>query len=161
MQTFGLEDTIPVHIQLTGPLESLSHIFPSPDSEQDEGSGSPPDPAIYIRVGLVRKTLIELHGRRHWRTRNIGEGKVWPTPPHFHGELSVDWEGEVRCSPEIRTSGFNIGTVAVQVLATCTHLLFSLTSASVCRISSCSRWARGTPGPLRCCRCIMDIRSSW
>ena len=71
--------------------------------------------AVLERAGLVRKTLVEMHGRRHWRTRNLGEGRVWPTPPHFHGELSVDWEGEVRCNPEIRTSGFNIGVLAVQV----------------------------------------------
>ncbi|KAF9033271.1 hypothetical protein BDZ89DRAFT_947880 [Hymenopellis radicata] len=126
VQTFGLEDVIPFHIQLTGPLESLSHVFPTPSSEDEQ-----PTQKLFIRVCLVRKTLLVVDGRKYWRNRSLGEGKVWATPPHAptcHADLlvSADWEGEVRCNPEVRTAGFNIGNVAVQ-----DFILFALTPPNV------------------------------
>lgn len=30
-------------------------------------------------------------------------------------EVTADWEGEVQCRSDVKTSGFNIGSVTVQV----------------------------------------------
>ncbi|KIY67161.1 hypothetical protein CYLTODRAFT_422779 [Cylindrobasidium torrendii FP15055 ss-10] len=111
VQTYGLEDAIPFHIQLSGPLGSLSLLVPD---------------RLVMAVSLVRRTVVTVNGRTQWRNRSIGEGKVWAMPPPATASMDAlgvytDWEGEVRCTSEVRSGSFNIGVVAVQ-----DYVLFAL-----------------------------------
>lgn len=135
VQTFGLADTIPVHIQLIGPLKSLRHFLPPSQlvggyahSESKRWSrsrtawGTPT-----VRVSLIRQTSVTISGKTSWRNFNLGDGKVWAKPPLASPtgcvldgdpdkEVTADWEGEVRCRSDVKTSGFNVGNVTVQCL---------------------------------------------
>lgn len=77
-----------------------------------------------IRVFLARQIVIEVNGRQSWRNSSLGEGKLWPVAPiHVvenvqHGEeteVTVDWEGEVRCRDDVKTGSFNAGSLVVKV----------------------------------------------
>lgn len=138
VQTFGLTDTIPVHIQLIGTLKSLRHFLPPSfgytPSENRRWSRSRTARGVpTVRVSLIRQTSVTVCGKTSWRNFNLGDGKVWAKPPIVSPtgyvldddpdrEVAADWEGEVRCRSDVKTSGFNIGTVTVQ-----DYILFILT----------------------------------
>jgi hypothetical protein len=123
MQTFCLSEPIPFHIQLCGSQESLQHFY-----------GSVPEPvlpgkrprrrqyAARIRVFLARQIYLEINGRQSWRTITVGEGTLRPIPPleSAHpdaeaAEVSVDWDGEVRCKSDVTCGSFSISRLVVKV----------------------------------------------
>jgi len=144
VQTFGLRDSIPFHIQLTGPLASMQQFLPPNDDgtnslysdSKSSGSGSSRSSsskrslssysivAPTLRVFLARQILVEINGRKSWRNSTIGEGNVRPIPPPGTGpvglerEVSADWEGEVKCRDEVQCVGFKSGNLMVKVSAT-------------------------------------------
>ncbi|KAK0461227.1 uncharacterized protein EV420DRAFT_187353 [Desarmillaria tabescens] len=139
VQTFGLSDTIPIHIQLIGTLKSLRHFLPPSQlvgygpSENKRWSRSKTARGPIVRVSLIRQTSVTVSGKTSWRNLNLGDGKVWAKPPLASPtgyvldgdpdrEVTADWEGEVRCRSDVKTSGFNIGSVTVQ-----DYILFILT----------------------------------
>ncbi|KAJ7901978.1 hypothetical protein B0H14DRAFT_2669328 [Mycena olivaceomarginata] len=123
VQTFCLSEPIPFHIQLCGSQESLQHFY-----------GSVPEPvlpgkrprrrqyAARIRVFLARQIYLEINGRQSWRTITVGEGTLRPIPPleSAHpdadaAEVSVDWDGEVRCKSDVTCGSFSISRLVVKV----------------------------------------------
>ncbi|KAJ7657794.1 hypothetical protein DFH06DRAFT_1044974 [Mycena polygramma] len=107
VEIFGLEDTIPFHVQLTGPVSSLREFVPKPeDGEKATIIGS-----------LVRQISVDLHGRQAVRTIVIGDAKMCSRPPGAAAdvhEASLDWDGEVRCKANARVGMFDAGYLRVQ-----------------------------------------------
>ncbi|KAJ6542819.1 hypothetical protein B0H19DRAFT_957893 [Mycena capillaripes] len=106
VEIFGLDDTIPFHVQLTGPVSSLREFLP--DGEKTTIVGS-----------LVRQVTVELHGRRQHVTRNIviGHAKMCSRPPGAAAdahEASLDWDGEVHCNADTLVGMFDAGYVHIQ-----------------------------------------------
>lgn len=108
VQIFGLEDTIPFHVQLTGPVSSLREFLPKPgDCEKATIVGS-----------LVRQIVVDLGVQRVTRTVVIGDAKMSPRPPGAAAdahEASLDWDGEVRCKADTMVGMFDAGCVRIQV----------------------------------------------
>ncbi|KAL0956445.1 hypothetical protein HGRIS_002593 [Hohenbuehelia grisea] len=134
VQTFGLSDTIPFHIQLTGSLESLTAFLPpdsaelTPPSLSSKSSlGIPPSHLLNrpaIRVSIARQVLVEVQERKTWRNSTLGEGSVWPVPPgamnssiHIASDpedVTIDWGGEVKCGKEVTSVGFSTGGLVIK-----------------------------------------------
>ncbi|KAF4567514.1 hypothetical protein EYR40_006517 [Pleurotus pulmonarius] len=142
VQTFGLSDTIPFHIQLTGPLQSLHTFIPpnsaelSPISSGSKTSFRNPNSHLLhrpaIRVSLARQVLVEVHERKSWRSSTLGEGSVWPVPPSApvsldsdSHEVTIDWSGEVRCGEDITSGGFSTGGLVIK-----DFIVFALTPSN-------------------------------
>ncbi|KAF7345020.1 hypothetical protein MVEN_01664800 [Mycena venus] len=107
VEIFGLEDTIPFHVQLTGSVSSLREFLPkSGDGEKATIVGS-----------LVRQIVVELGGRRATRNIVLGHAKMSPRPPGAAAdahEASLDWDGEVRCKADTMVGMFDAGCVRLQ-----------------------------------------------
>jgi len=110
VQVYGVSDTIPFHVQLTGPLSSLLAFLPSYSDAISSSVNKP-----IIRVFLLRQILVEVRGEKGWRNCELGDGKLRALPPVAAGltkagdDQSLDWEGELRCKEDITVGGFNIG----------------------------------------------------
>ncbi|KAJ7069546.1 hypothetical protein C8F01DRAFT_1078096 [Mycena amicta] len=134
VRIFGIEDTIPVHIQLSGSLVSLRNLIspcsdrpPSPTTPNTDSSSSP------VRVYLTRMVSADHLGKLTWRVQRIGaNGRVQPLPPTVDFDCTcslesaacddcatsvvvLDWAGEVRCDPkQVEVGGFHIGSLSVK-----------------------------------------------
>ncbi|KAJ6562878.1 hypothetical protein DFH09DRAFT_1479060 [Mycena vulgaris] len=110
VEIFGLEDTIPFHVQLTGPVASLREFLPEP------GDAASPRNATIVCT-LLRQIVVELNGRRAVRNQVIGHAKLCSRPPGAAAdahEASLDWDGEV-CSKADTTVGmFDSGCFRLQ-----------------------------------------------
>jgi hypothetical protein len=143
VQTFGLRDTIPFHIQLSAPVSSLRHFVEpyildqcqvhgsrnhtpsSRDSRSKSHNKRNPAPSPTLRVFIARQILVEINQRKSWRNSTLGEGTVRPiptctcaqdTPRQDDSEpITADWEGDVRCREDVNSVGFNAGNVIVKV----------------------------------------------
>jgi hypothetical protein len=123
VQTFCLSEDIPFHIQLCGSRDSLQHFYGSVPSEPQPGKKPRRRQyAAVIRVFLARQIYVEVNGRQSWRTITVGEGTLRPIPPvesynpdADSPEISVDWEGEVRCKEDVTCASFNINRLVVKV----------------------------------------------
>ncbi|KAJ7156145.1 hypothetical protein C8R46DRAFT_857648, partial [Mycena filopes] len=110
VEIFGLEDTIPFHIQLTGPVASLREFLPAPDAQQ----------ATTIVGSLVRQIVVDLNGRTASRNIVIGDAKLCSRPPGADAgvdtphEASLDWDGEVRSRADTMVGMFDAGCVRIQ-----------------------------------------------
>ncbi|KAJ7072203.1 hypothetical protein C8F01DRAFT_972378 [Mycena amicta] len=135
VQTFCLTEPIPFHIQLCGSKTSLGLFYGSitPESLQLGKKPRKRNYAAVVRVFLARQIYLDgVNGRRSsWRTITVGEGQVRavvPSVDHMDAfdasEVSVNWEGEVRCKNDITCASFN-----------CSHLvdfiILALTPANV------------------------------
>ncbi|KAJ6562883.1 hypothetical protein DFH09DRAFT_920630 [Mycena vulgaris] len=110
VETFGLEDTIPFHVQLTGPVASLREFLPEP------GDATSPRNAIIVGT-LVRLMIVELKGRRALRYLVIGHAKLCSRPPGAAAdayEASLDWDGEVRSKADTAVGMFDLGCFRIQ-----------------------------------------------
>ncbi|KAJ6501815.1 hypothetical protein DFH09DRAFT_1441489 [Mycena vulgaris] len=110
VETFGLEDTIPFHVQLIGPVASLREFLPEP------GDATSPGNATIVGT-LVRLMIVELKGRRALRTLVIGHAKVCSRPPGAAAdahEASLDWDGEVRSKADTTVGVFDLGCFRIQ-----------------------------------------------
>lgn len=128
VRIFGLGDTIPFYIRLSGTLGSLLAFLPqSPEipthgypgttasevgSSMNSASGRPfdADPSkgvSSIEVKLSRRILTDLEGTKIWADMCIGNCVLRSLPPaaasstrfSLESEVNVDWEGEIRCRP--------------------------------------------------------------
>ncbi|KAJ7795138.1 hypothetical protein B0H14DRAFT_3555455, partial [Mycena olivaceomarginata] len=71
VEIFGLTDTIPFHVQLTGFVSSLLGFVPElEDTEKSTIVGS-----------LVRQIVFDLNGRHMTRSIALGDAKMTPRPP--------------------------------------------------------------------------------
>ncbi|KAJ7087990.1 hypothetical protein B0H15DRAFT_842000 [Mycena belliarum] len=97
VRTFGLRDTIPLHLQICAPLASLRALLPPGDGPISEGC-SP------VRVYLRRKVAFVGRGAPTTRVLRIGEAHVkLSNQPECRltpaGVQTLDWECAVRCGP--------------------------------------------------------------
>ncbi|KAJ7260143.1 hypothetical protein C8J57DRAFT_1134795 [Mycena rebaudengoi] len=109
--SFGLQDAIPFHIQVTGPAASLNEFLPETKCALRN-----------IQVTLVRQVALDLYGQKSRGTVVLGQTRLYCRPPG-HGascahaadsEASLDFGGEVRCSANVAVGTFDAGVVAVQ-----------------------------------------------
>ncbi|KAJ7446201.1 hypothetical protein B0H11DRAFT_1746030 [Mycena galericulata] len=133
VQTFCLSEDIPFHIQLCGSLNSLREFYGSDPGELLQAEKRPRrrQSAAIIRVFLARQIYVEINGRQSWRNITVGEGNLRPIPPtasdSMHSdEVSVDWEGEVRCKNDVTCASFNISHLVVK-----DFIIFAMTPANV------------------------------
>lgn len=123
MRSFGLRDTIPYHIQLTGPISSLKKFYscvqyePEPSSPRSQST-------LTMSVSLCRQVRVEVKGQAVWKSSIIGSGTLTALPPsveldprlsHSAHEMALDWEGEIRCRDDIRVGHFDAGKIAMSV----------------------------------------------
>jgi len=131
-------DTIPFHIQISGPRSTLSKLIPNmaelsgaTGSGSDGGGASSSPSAIFdtlpIHISLLRQVVLEIDGRKAARQISLGESKLVaippppPSPPTSGSKRGghqekLNWEGEVRCELEEGVCpSFNAGMVSVIV----------------------------------------------
>jgi len=133
IQTFCLSEDIPFHIQLCGSLNSLREFYGSVPNEPLQSDKRPRkrQSSAIIRVFLARQVFVEINGRQSWRNIPVGEGKLRPIPPVASDncdadEISVDWEGEVRCKDDVSCGSFNVAHLVVK-----DFIIFAMTPANV------------------------------
>ncbi|KAJ7260136.1 hypothetical protein C8J57DRAFT_1338291 [Mycena rebaudengoi] len=113
VEIFGLQDPIPFHIQLTGPIASLREFL----------SENPCDPQN-IQVMLMRQVVLDLYGHRSRGTIVLGRATLVCCPAghgtscdysaEFDSAVSLDWDGEVRCELDVAVGEFDAGLIRVQ-----------------------------------------------
>ncbi|KAF8190196.1 hypothetical protein K438DRAFT_1592301 [Mycena galopus ATCC 62051] len=115
VEIFGLADTVPFHVQLTGAVSSLREFLPA----SDDGSGG----KATIVGSLVRQVIVDLDHRTATRSVVIGHAEMSPRPPdagvdpHTHGDesqASLNWDGQVQCKGDSLVGTFDAGCVRVQ-----------------------------------------------
>ncbi|KAJ7145701.1 hypothetical protein C8R44DRAFT_655621 [Mycena epipterygia] len=109
-EIFGLDDTIPFHVQLTGSVSSLREFLPESGDTASPGKTT-------ISGTLVRQIIVDINGRRASRSFVVGHAKLASSPPGAAAdahEASLDWDGEVRCKADTLIGAFNAGCVRVQ-----------------------------------------------
>ncbi|KAJ7783319.1 hypothetical protein B0H16DRAFT_1496317 [Mycena metata] len=133
--TFCLSQPIPFHIQLCGSRDSLQLFYGSAPVEAPPPGSKRPRRRQYaaiVRVYVARQVYIEVHGKSSWRTIVVGEGALRPLPPTAYTddadarEVSVDWEGEVRCKDDVTCASFSANHLVVK-----DFIIFALTPANV------------------------------
>ncbi|THV02995.1 hypothetical protein K435DRAFT_716152 [Dendrothele bispora CBS 962.96] len=108
-KVYSLSDSVPFHVNLTGPLRSLREFLPQPGKD-----------SFPIHVHLLRQICVEVNGAKAWRNSIIGDGAVRGIPPPFSNitsesrDGSLDWEGEIKISKNVHICGFNAGDLAVK-----------------------------------------------
>ncbi|KAK0449746.1 uncharacterized protein EV420DRAFT_762730 [Desarmillaria tabescens] len=112
VQIFAVSDNIPFHVQLTAPLASLRQLFPAPAHVHGNAA---------LQVHLVRQVSVEVDGNVASRNVPIGEGSLRPVPPLASEiqpgpeiEKHMDWEGVLRCQPDVEVGGFFTAGVSVK-----------------------------------------------
>ncbi|KAK7029894.1 hypothetical protein R3P38DRAFT_2524578 [Favolaschia claudopus] len=104
VEIFGLDDTIPFHVQLSGSVSSLRQFLPT-------------DTKATITGSLVRQITVDINGRRTTRQVLIGDAKMIPRPPGATAsadEISLDWDGEVQARADTMVGMFDAGCVRLQ-----------------------------------------------
>lgn len=138
---YGLKDTIPFHIQLSGNVCALREMFSvkldrvlSADSYNTVASKKSPEDKPLLKVSLLRQVSVTMKGLKSFKNSIIGEGSIRPIPPDLTActlgtcrEGHVDWEGELRCSEDIPTGGFDASSVHVKV---CFDQILDISSCS-------------------------------
>ncbi|KAF7299706.1 hypothetical protein HMN09_00976200 [Mycena chlorophos] len=135
VRIFGFEDTIPVHVQLSGTLPTLRHLVNPTDrlphsvsssSSSSSISGRPttPDEFCPVKIFLTRMVSAEHLGKLTMRVQRLGaNGRVRPLPPPadfdcaecergptacpecIESVVVLDYTGEVRCDPKLAQVG--------------------------------------------------------
>lgn len=132
-RVYGLLDTIPFHVQLTGDVHALQELFlsgqepvrvqSSSESQNINISDISLDEHIRLEVSLLRQVAVSYKGSKSWEDSIIGKGTIWPKPPHASDNCTskaecmdhVDWEGELRCKETITVGGFDATNIHVKV----------------------------------------------
>ncbi|KAF4617120.1 hypothetical protein D9613_005967 [Agrocybe pediades] len=134
---FGLSDTIPFHVQLSGNTCTLRDLFSdipldritSTDSYNTVASKKPPAQKPLIHASILRQVTVTVRGAKSFKNSIIAEGTIWPIPPDLSTccsstseckEGHVDWEGELRCQSDISVGGFEAANVHVKDFITLT-----------------------------------------
>ncbi|KAI0315894.1 hypothetical protein OF83DRAFT_1084650 [Amylostereum chailletii] len=127
VQIYAIQDTIPFFLQLRAPTTSLQAFFrPTPTGSalrrwRSTGEASK---APTMRVYLKRQVVANTGGHRSVRSHTIGEGVLCPLPPSAVGGVpplhrpgdgidSVEYEGELQCTPDVSVGGFSAGKLLV------------------------------------------------
>ncbi|KAG2009995.1 hypothetical protein CC2G_012856 [Coprinopsis cinerea AmutBmut pab1-1] len=135
-RVYGLQDTIPFHLQISGPVSSLKELFMSPSGALDRVLSSDSrttasstqsnskETKSPIRVYLMRQVTVEVRGEKAFRNTVIGEGSLTAVPPLMSScwsatssdcaEEHLDWEGTLKCDPSITVGGFIASNVQVK-----------------------------------------------
>ncbi|EAU91767.2 hypothetical protein CC1G_04535 [Coprinopsis cinerea okayama7 len=134
VQIYSITDSIPFHLQLCGSRESLNELLPpnsslldprlAGDSKRKESLDLSPTGPHPIRVYLARQIHVEVNGRKRYRTYTVGTSQMWPVPPvitrdgvehsNVGNEVSLDWQGELKCRTEAMTASFYAGLLMVK-----------------------------------------------
>ncbi|PPR00426.1 hypothetical protein CVT24_004487 [Panaeolus cyanescens] len=129
-RVYGLTDTIPFHIQLSGSICTLSDLFSAStldrvtsfDSQNTVVSNKASSTKPLLRVYILRQISIATKGESIWRNIVLREGTINPLPPHLSNcctstescrDGHVDWEGELKPgeADDITCGGFNAANV--------------------------------------------------
>ncbi|KAJ7143503.1 hypothetical protein C8R43DRAFT_891506 [Mycena crocata] len=125
VRVFGLRDTIPIHLQMSGPLSSLREfILPTNSVLSDIDLNTSP-----VRCFLTRMVTFEYRGKSTWRVLRMGEGRILrPLPPVVDFDCdchptcvpvescvqTLDWEGEIQCDGNVDVGGFQAAGLTVK-----------------------------------------------
>ncbi|KAL0570801.1 hypothetical protein V5O48_011152 [Marasmius crinis-equi] len=107
---YAYGETIPLHVQLNGPLVSLRDI-------SDPKGGAPA-----VRVHLLRQVLIEMDDEKSWTNVTLAYGKLRAIPPPMSSitnsacsrEDSLDWEGELQVPKDVHCPSFSAAGLVVK-----------------------------------------------
>ncbi|KAA1469682.1 hypothetical protein DENSPDRAFT_835337 [Dentipellis sp. KUC8613] len=129
VQIYALTDTIPFYLQLHAPPSSIQAFLytappPSPRLSRSKSRTEPPAQPT-VRVYISRQITAFVNGQRVTRSCPIGEGTLRSLPPDAAASSSVlrtpeggcgslEWEGEVKCRPDVNVGGFNVGKLVVR-----------------------------------------------
>ncbi|KAJ6611447.1 hypothetical protein B0H10DRAFT_368594 [Mycena sp. CBHHK59/15] len=128
VRVFGLSDTIPLHVQLSGPVSSLRELIPPPTQNHDAATTVNYFNSLHlkpaVRVYMNRMVSFEYRGKLVWRVSRIGEGRALPLPPVMDYDCDfrdtnacgrcdshvedLDWRAEVKCNPDVTVGGFSV-----------------------------------------------------
>ncbi|VDB95739.1 unnamed protein product [Peniophora sp. CBMAI 1063] len=139
VQIYGKTDSIPFSLQLRAPAASLQALLrPAAPSMSalalrrmhTASSADRAEPTL--RVFIRRQVVVNARGQRVARSYIIGEGVLREVPPGAapvnvaaeEGCEAVDYEGEVRCAPEVTVGGFSTARLTVS-----DFLMFSIVPA--------------------------------
>ncbi|KAJ7133428.1 hypothetical protein C8R44DRAFT_611706 [Mycena epipterygia] len=124
VKVFGLADTIPLHLQISGRIFSLQEfVLPSSAVCDDVDPTKSP-----VRVFLMRVITVECHGKTTSRVMRIGEGRFRPLPPIVKFDChcpircdpvesctkNLDWDGQIKCNPDVTVGGFQAAGLTVK-----------------------------------------------
>ncbi|KAF7303631.1 hypothetical protein MIND_00592400 [Mycena indigotica] len=110
VEIFGLDDTIPFHVQLSGSVSALQH-FVSPHSTHSAATKTQRKEGL--SVSLVRQVAIEINGRRASRAFTLASAALVLQPPSYDSLPSLDFSGSLRPHQSTQTGMFDIGAVRV------------------------------------------------
>ncbi|KAJ7367298.1 hypothetical protein DFH08DRAFT_837071 [Mycena albidolilacea] len=109
---YGLSDSIPFHLQSSGPAAILKGMI-QPLSAESKTQHP-------VRVHLTRRVSLLVRGERQHRNIDIGEGVLSILPPPCYSELldprdaSIDWAGVIQCNDITATGTFDSGILYVK-----------------------------------------------
>jgi hypothetical protein len=111
---FGISETVPFHLQLSGSTRCLRDLFATPPYSVQRKHGS------VLRVSLVRQIAVDESHIGQKMNTILEECSLRPLPPGIFGLHSstsddvLNWEGEINLQ-DIDTPSFDIGTIKVMV----------------------------------------------
>ncbi|KAJ7133424.1 hypothetical protein C8R44DRAFT_698048 [Mycena epipterygia] len=128
VKVFGLADTIPLHLQISGQIASLRELISPSSAALNDTSDDIDQRKSLVRVFLTRMVTVECHGRTTSRDMRIGEGRFRPLPavvnlncncqrpcnPTESCVQTVDWDGQVKCNPDVTVGGFQAAGLTVK-----------------------------------------------
>ncbi|KAJ7791226.1 hypothetical protein B0H14DRAFT_2936568 [Mycena olivaceomarginata] len=109
---YGLSDSIPFHLQSSGPAAILKGMIQPLFAESKTQHP--------VRVHITRRVSLLVRGERQHRNIDIGEGVLSILPPPCYSELldprdaSVDWAGVIQCNDITATGTFDSGILYVK-----------------------------------------------
>lgn len=141
-KVFAVRDTIPFHIQVTGPVDAVRNLVTPPYDPSSKNK------SLCLYVTIERRIAVNLEGNVGQKVRTIGRTVPRSIPPPLESPhvfsfttcsaprpvalgngssptISVDWEGEVSLNPDIESGGFIIPSMSVRdsmdlwILPTC------------------------------------------
>ncbi|KAJ7143504.1 hypothetical protein C8R43DRAFT_567787 [Mycena crocata] len=106
---YALSDSIPFHLQISGPAAMLSGFVRRPTCKTP------------VRVHLMRQLALFVRGEGQHRDMNIGNGVLTVLPPPISStveldehEAVVDWSGVVQCDASVTVGTFDAGALCVK-----------------------------------------------
>ncbi|KAJ7354626.1 hypothetical protein DFH08DRAFT_691450 [Mycena albidolilacea] len=112
---FGISETVPFHLQLSGPTRCLRDLFVTPPYSVQQKYSS------VLRVSLLRQIAVDESHIGQKINTILEECSLRPLPPGIFGVHSstsddvLNWEGEINLQ-DIDTPSFDIGTIKVMYL---------------------------------------------
>ncbi|KAJ7143026.1 hypothetical protein C8R44DRAFT_846717 [Mycena epipterygia] len=125
---FRTTDTIPFHVQMSGPMDSLRDLFIGRDVDQPKSGKSSPEAPV-IHVFILRQVTVNIGTIVENNKRIIlGEGLSASVPsaiqnsvqqsPHQSSSETLNWSGELRCQEGRVVEGFETANISISVRLT-------------------------------------------